>query len=522
MISLSALQRAVQEGLAYLHAQPDVQEAEVFAASNGSLFVRLNYTSHIPCNGVEEPKSQESYGVAVRVLFRGEDIPRFGLGSEPSDLSLEGVKRALEKARRGAVRDPDRTSLPRPTGEKRRLRRYHDPLVMRLRDRDLVQVGWMAVEGALGAFQSAEDLLALVQRPEALPSLGLILGGDVTILQERIAVASTHIPVETDQSTLVMAFLTAMVEAHASKGSSWMVGTRLGEFSPEPGAECARNAVRAMDGVRVPDGEYACVLGPQAVTDLLNHIIVPSLTLGAFYAGASAFQGKLLQPIASPLLDMWDDGAAPGLAGSKGITCEGLPTGRTDLVREGRLVGLLTDYYRSQQILRDPNARAKLGIDPSEARGALVPRNGFRFSFGGGRHPEAPVGIFGTNVVVSTSQPCTREELLRRVGNGLYIGRIWYTYPINGLAAGDFTCTVVGDSYLIKDGRLDKPIKPNTIRINDSIHRVLQGIIGIGDKPRGTLVWAADSIMYTPEVAVQRLHVQEIAGFMETVYPTRG
>ncbi|MCS7206983.1 MAG: metallopeptidase TldD-related protein [Dehalococcoidia bacterium] len=521
MIPLATLKRTVQEGLAYLHAQPDVQEAEVFAASNGALFARLNYTSHLPCNGVEEPKSQESYGVAVRILFRGEGGLRYGAGSEPSDLSLEGVKRALQKARRAAVLDPDRTSLPRPTGERRRLRRYHDPLVMRMRDDDLVRVGWTAVEGALGAFQSAEDLVSLVERPDQLPRLGLILGGDVTVLQERIAVGSTHIPVDTDQSTLVMAFLTSMVEARVSKGSAWMVGTRLTDFSPEPGAECARNAVRAMDGVRVPDGEYACVLGPQAVTDLLNHIILPSLNLGVFYAGASAFQGKMLQPIASPLLDMWDDGAAPGLAGSKGITCEGLPTGRTDLVRQGRLVGLLTDYYRSQQILRDPQARAKLGVDPAQVRDGLVPRNGFRFFFGGGRHPEAPVGIFGTNVIISTSQPCTHEELLRRVGNGLYIGRIWYTYPINGLAAGDFTCTIVGDSYLIKDGRLDKPIKPNTVRINDSIHRVLRGIIGIGDKPRGTLVWAADSIMYVPEVAVQRLQVREIAGFIETVYPTR-
>ncbi|GBD10870.1 Metalloprotease TldD [bacterium HR23] len=521
MIPLATLKRTVQEGLAYLHAQPDVQEAEVFCASNGLLFARLNYTSHLPCNGVEEPKSQESYGVAVRVLFRGEQGPLFGFGAEPSDLSLEGLQRALAKARRGAVRDPDRTSLPRPTGEKRRLHRYHDPLVMRMRDGHLVQVGWMAVEGALRAFQASEDLLALVERPEHLPRLGLILGGDVTVLQERIAVGSTHIPVQTDESTLVMAFLTAMVEARSSKGSSWTVGTRLADFSTETGAECARNAIRSMDGVRVPDGEYACVLGHQAVTDLLNHIILPSLNLGVFYAGASAFQGKLLQPIASPLLDMWDDGASIGLAGSKGITCEGLPTGRTELIRQGRLVGLLTDYYRSQQILRDPNGRAKLGVDPASVKDALVPRNGFRFSFGGGRHPEAPVGIFGTNVVVSSPQPCSHEELLRRVGNGLYIGRIWYTYPINGLTAGDFTCTVVGDSYLIKDGKLDKPIKPNTIRINDSIHRLLQGIIGIGDKPRGTLVWAADSIMYVPEIAVQRLQVKEIAGYMETVYPTR-
>jgi hypothetical protein len=41
--------------------------------------------------------------------------------------------------------------------------------------------------------------------------------------------------------------------------------------------------------------------------------------------------------------------------------------------------------------------------------------------------------------------PVSRDELLRRVGNGLYIGRICYTYPINGPRAGVFTCTVIAD-----------------------------------------------------------------------------
>ena len=39
-----------------------------------------------------------------------------------------------------------------------------------------------------------------------------------------------------------------------------------------------------------------------------------------------------------------------------------------------------------------------------------------------------------------------RPELIRKVRNGIYVGRVWYTYPINGQRAGDFTCTVSGDS----------------------------------------------------------------------------
>jgi len=75
----------------------------------------------------------------------------------------------------------------------------------------------------------------------------------------------------------------------------------------------------------------------------------------------------------------------------------------------------------------------------------------------------------------------------------------------------------VGDSYIIRDGRLAEPIKVNAIRINDSIHNVLQGIIGVGHERRPTLAWAADEIVYAPEMAVEKVEVQEIAGFMEQV-----
>jgi len=121
MVSLATLKRTAEEGLRYLRRQKDVQEAEVFVASNDGLTARVNYTSHIPCNGVEEPKSTSSHGLGVRAVFQNPQGPRIGLGSEAGDLSLNGVKAALEKARRSAVHDPDFTTLPRPSPERRTL-----------------------------------------------------------------------------------------------------------------------------------------------------------------------------------------------------------------------------------------------------------------------------------------------------------------------------------------------------------------------------------------------------------------
>ena len=516
MIPRGRLVRAVAEGLRYLRSVSDVREAEIFAASTTHLLTRLHYTSHFPCNGVEEPKSTVAHGLGIRAVFRTADGIRIGFGSEASDLTLDGVKQALAKARQAAVADPEFVALPKPTGEARRLGRHHDPALMALSNADLVQTGWRAIRAALRTFQRSRVLAAMAGRRSPLAALGLILSGDVSILQERIAVASTHLPtVQVDESTLGLTFLTAMVERFDAKGSAWAAGRRRADLTGKPGAEAARAAIAAIGGRRVRSGTYRVILGPQAVTDLLTHLVLPGLTTSTFYAGHSPFQGRMHKPVASAAVTLFDHGAAPGLAASKGISCEGLPTGRTDLIRDGTLVGLLSNAYETDRLLRDPRGKDKLGIDPRRHRKALAPRNGFRCAGGSGRHFDRPPSIVATNLVLEARRTLSAPQLVRRVRDGLYIGRIWYTYPINGLAAGDFTCTVIGDSFLIQDGQLAAPLKPNTVRINDNILRILHGIAAVGARPKATFGWAADEIVYAPEVLVEEVRITEIAEFTE-------
>ena len=196
MRDLGELTRAAEAALGWVRAQPGVREVEAFVSANGALLTRLNYTSHIPCNGVEEPKSVESYGLGLQVVFEGPGGPRLGFGSEPSDLSPAGIERAFDKARRAAVADPEFVSLPRPLPAPRALRDYHDPALMTVTDDRLVEAGWTIVNGALRTFLASSRLADLAESEAALRRLGLIVGGDVTILQERVALASSAMPRE--------------------------------------------------------------------------------------------------------------------------------------------------------------------------------------------------------------------------------------------------------------------------------------------------------------------------------------
>ena len=394
---------------------------------------------------------------------------------------------------------------------------YHDPRLLDIGDEELVAAGWKVVTGGLASFTASSRLAERAGDDAALKELGLILSGDVTILQERIAIASTEMPEgQTDETTLMTSFATAMVEAGDAKGSGWTTSTRLDDFTDEAGSEAAVNAIAAMDGRRAPTGDYTVVFGRQPVTDLLSNLVIPACQAGSFHASTTPFLGKLGRPVAAPIVTIYDHGALPGLAGSKGITCEGLPTGRTDLIKDGVLVGLLSHWYDSQRLLNDPALVRKLGCDRDAAIPALVPRNGFRYD-GGGRSFETPASTAASNVIVEGRDPVSLEALIGSVANGLYVGRIWYTYPINGPRAGDFTCTVVGDSYLIRDGRLAAPLQANSIRINDNINRLLAHVIGVTKDVKGTVVWGSDEVVYAPEIAVTGVHVDAVASFTEVL-----
>jgi PmbA protein len=516
VITVAELARAAREALELAHREPGLVEAEVFVAANTSLLARLNYTSHIPSNGVEEPKSADAWGIGIQAVFDTPAGQAIGFGSEPSDLTPAGARRALDKARRAAVVDPDFVSLPMPSGAPRRLVDYHDPALLALDDETLVGSGWKLVGGALRTFQASGALAEMAGSEAGLRRLGLIVGGDVSVSLERIAIASTRMPeVQTDESTLITSFVTGMVETRDAKGSGWSTGTRLDHFTEDAGADAAQAAIAAIGGERVPSGRYTVVFGRQPVADIVNTLIAPACTASSFYSSSTPFLGRLGQRVASPALSIYDDGAIAGFMGSKGITCEGLPTGRTELIRDGVFVGCISSWYETQRLLRDRDLAAKLGATGAAAEAALVPRNGFRFGERGGRQFDGQPGIAASNVVVEGRDAVSRDELLRTVGDGLYIGRIWYTYPVNGLRAGDFTCTVVGDSYIIRDGRIAAPLRANVIRINDNIRTVLDGVVGVTKDLRGTIVWAADEVVYAPEIAVAGVRVEEIAGFMD-------
>ena len=115
MRTLEQLSLAAAEALAHVRKRYDILEAEIVISANVHNVIRFNFTSRIPCNGVEEVKSKEDFGIGVTVVFRMPDgSKKVGSGSEANNITLDGLDIALQKALEGAGDDPEVLSLPPP------------------------------------------------------------------------------------------------------------------------------------------------------------------------------------------------------------------------------------------------------------------------------------------------------------------------------------------------------------------------------------------------------------------------
>ncbi len=480
MMELKELREAVVLGARLLEKNRDVKQAEVFASSNDLTTLRLCFATNIPCNALEEPKSRDNFGLSVRVLFKNGKI---GFGKHDSDISKNAVEKAFEKAKANAVLDKDFVSLPSP-GKKPKLKNYHDKKIMKLDDNKAIDLAYSCLQGALETLYKKKF------------SGNCNITGEIDFLKERVAIANTNGINDYDESTIALGTLTTILEMEKDISGMWFdSSTHLKKFSPaKAGSVSAEKALASIKSDSLESGSYNVVLGRQAVADLLSHNFSPSIS--SVDAKAAPFDFSVLDSqFASEVLSIHDDALLPNAIGTKRITDEGLATGKTPIIEKGVFKNFLSnDYYMKKYAKKDER---------------FLPSNGFRFG-GGGRHYSSTPGVSATSMVVEAGNH-RDPELIEEVKNGVYVGRIWYTYPVNGSTSADFSSTIRGDSYIIEGGEIKTGLVPNTMRINDNLHRLFNSIIGLSREKTASLVWGAEEVVVCPEIAFKKMKLERIA-----------
>ncbi len=227
----------------------------------------------------------------------------------------------------------------------------------------------------------------------------------------------------------------------------WLSERRLDELVDA----LVHDADTLFEARRPPGGNLPVLLAAGAGAVLIHEAIGHAFEADEYGSGRSIFAGAMGQRVAAPSVTLADDSTLHGLRGSVAFDDEGIEGQRSEILRDGRLVGLLHDR---QSALRT---------------GVASTGNGRRESF---RYAPLP----RTTTLVVENGSVEPEELLRSMGRGIVAESFAGGAVDPGL--GEFRF-IVRRGWLIDGGRRRMPIRDFELIGNGA--ELLQNVAGLAN-----------------------------------------
>lgn len=240
------------------------------------------------------------------------------------------------------------------------------------------------------------------------------------------------------KSNLIM--LTCSIQARQDKqvqsGFDLQIITDLDKFNLDQFAEkIVKDTVSQFDGIEVDSNKYNVILNQNCSAILISNLI-QQLSAYDVKNHLSLFEGKLSQKVLSNKLTILDEAHGNSYNDSS-YDAEGYPTQNTTLIKNGILQSYIYDLET-----------AKFFNTTSTGNGV---RSGAKI-------------IPGLHFIHVKQGRLSFDELVKKVNNGIYVTSLeGVGTGLNGLS-GDYSLQASG--YLIKDGKIDKPISLMTIAGN--------------------------------------------------------
>jgi PmbA protein len=285
---------------------------------------------------------------------------------------------------------------------------------------------------------------------EAAPDYGLY--GYFTSGVTEIAVSSTtgHTVSQTVTDASVLAIAASQDESGYAEATSW----KAGELDPAAVArEAAVKAARTTGAGELEAGTHSAVLEPYAFSELLWYFGFTSLGALPCLEGRSYLSGRLGDRLFHESFTLADDGLDPrGLP--KAFDLEGAPKQRVTLVERGRAKDVVWDR-RTAKRAEDGRSSTGHALSPPAQGFGPVPLN---LSVAGG--------------------DATREELVERVGEGIYVTRLHYLGVVDP-REGVITGMTRDGTFRIEGGRVTKPLV--NLRFTTSFPKLVERLLGLGN-----------------------------------------
>ena len=238
--------------------------------------------------------------------------------------------------------------------------------------------------------------------------------------------------------------------------------------------KATEEALARLGAGLVKTGTYDVIFDARQVRSLLA--AHRSIFSGkAALQGLSLLKGKEGEQIASKCLTLIDDPFYAENTVQYAFDAEGVPTSEKVLIDKGVLKTLLYDLTTAK--------KAGVKSTGNAARGYAD-----------------PVAIAPYCLRIEKGNE-TREELITRMGDGLYINELKGLHAGTNAVTGDFSIESAG--FLVENGKITKPVHSFTVAGN--FFDLLKAIDGVADNVQMGLPGA--SILAAPDVLVRGLSV---------------
>ena len=203
-------------------------------------------------------------------------------------------------------------------------------------------------------------------------------------------------------------------------------------------AKAVGNALQQLGGDVAPTGQYPVVFNSEAMCSLLQ-VFSSAFSSEAAQKGLSKLAGKEGTAIAAPIVTLVDDPFHPENPEPINFDAEGSPTHRKNVIENGVLTTLLYNLKTSHKAgCKTTGNASKAGYD-------------------------SPIGISPFTMYLAGGD-MTEEELLQKVGNGVYITDLSGLHAGANPISGDFSLQSSG--FMIENGQKTTYVKSFTVAGN--------------------------------------------------------
>lgn len=197
----------------------------------------------------------------------------------------------------------------------------------------------------------------------------------------------------------------------------------------------AHTAVTMLTAAECPSGQMPVVIDGGFGGVIFHEACGHGLEATALARHATVFEGKLGQPIASPIVSAVDDATLPNDWGSRDIDDEGTPTQKITLIDQGILKSYMVDRHNGRTLGLESTGSAR--------------RQSYRY---------APTSRMSNTYIAEGES--TPESIIRATPYGLY-AKAMGGGSVDP-ASGEFNFSV-REAYLIRDGQIAEPVRGATL-----------------------------------------------------------